>query len=181
MANSSTVPEPADTAARGARRRSSRLFFLLFCFSWTLFGYVLYVAIFRYEPITLHPAQDIIQMYGHVKETRDSDYSHVFNIIIRLRQTCFAKSDMASLELRQCMDDYTKSVIHLSRKFVNSVPRLPKFIQCLSKCPIMHSICEGDRTLGYTKNCMVIERNCIEYCLDLYWRGHYQRFSDELW
>jgi hypothetical protein len=95
--------------------------------------------------------------------------SEGFAQIIRNRLTCYARSATPLERFRVCSTPYVDEIIRNARQYVKSKPDIGRFIWRVQFCPIIHSMCIGEH--HGLEDCILMERQCIDAVLDLYWRG----------
>ncbi len=90
-----------------------------------------------------------------------------FEEISAARIRCYHTTPIGRLDI--CSKDYTYQILEAGRQEVDSAPDLGNFISQVSYCPIVHSICMGEK--DDLNQCIKAESQCIDGMLDLYWRG----------
>jgi hypothetical protein len=111
------------------------------------------------------------RIYGRMQETELSDLKDDLSVIINERLSCYSKNLKTFERVRECRKKYVRSIVTLCRKRIKSAPRLGDAILCFQYCPISHAVCMGDSIDCENVDCVSSEARCIEYCLDVHWRG----------
>lgn len=113
----------------------------------------------------------ILERYDRIKAVEiTDDLQEEFAAIIRKRTQCYEGETSFHSRLSNCRKAYINSLVRLSRKSVKSSPRLGEYLRCVSDCPITAALCNGESDSD-EKDCIYRETQCLEYCLDEYWRG----------
>ncbi len=102
------------------------------------------------------------------------------------RVECFGASPLERFK-GGCRSDYLNAIMKVGREEIVSAPRLGDFLANVDNCPVMYSVCmgekseqncrvtDGERVCDYADdqvlNCAAMEARCIDGVLDLYWRG----------
>jgi len=118
---------------------------------------------------------DCQKFYAAVKETELSEHSEALLEIIEKRMRCYSEEESLKRRLSECKKEYQLDIINYVKEKINSSPDFGKFIHCVETCPAVSAICKGERT----EDCSELEVQCIEFCLDKFWRGfmtyHYKK------
>lgn len=109
-------------------------------------------------------------LYNKVIKTRPSRVNaKAYEDIIKTRLGCFDDNYDFTTRMKVCNKQYALDIIKISRKTIQSRPRIGTFISYVTDCPIVSSICKG--TDASDEECIQLERQCIDFALDNYWRG----------
>lgn len=111
------------------------------------------------------------ELYNKVRETLPSEVNAQENTeAIRSRLQCYEEKIEYSQRIQICNNAYAKTIVSLARKEIHSRPSLGEFVINVGMCPILFNICMGQT--GHDKErCILFERQCIDYTLDIFWRG----------
>ena len=109
--------------------------------------------------------------YAEMEATELSALKDDLAEIIRERMKCYSENPMALDRVRECRKQYVLQIVELCRDRILSAPMLGNAILCFQYCPISNAVCRGDDIDSPSVDCIPMESKCIEYCLDLYWRG----------
>lgn len=113
---------------------------------------------------------EALMMYELIKQVKPSRIGgEEFQKIIRKRTICYDQATTPLERKLPCNISYVDSIIRIARENLKSVPQLGLFIRHVQYCPIVYSMCVGEHMDAET--CVNIERQCIDYTLDKYWRG----------
>ena len=110
----------------------------------------------------------IEEAYSEIKETHLLYIDDAWVDIINKRLQCFDSEYSVENRTKYCRRNYLKRILITARGKIKAAPLLGDFLVCLYMCPISHSMCKGN---DENDDCVVREVQCIEYCLDNYWRG----------
>lgn len=111
------------------------------------------------------------ELYRKVSETIPSVVNARGNEeAIRSRLKCYEDYHEYSQRIHICNNAYTKKIVRLARESVRSRPSLGEFAAHVGMCPILHNLCMG-QTENDKERCIQFERQCIDYTLDVFWRG----------
>jgi len=114
----------------------------------------------------------LTNFYEQVRETPlSSSLKADLKRIVESRLACYLDEQGYDGRLQECRDNYLTDTIAMARQKVPAAPMLGNFILCIRDCPISHAICAGEHSYNNGVDCTAIESQCIERCLDLYWRG----------
>lgn len=120
-------------------------------------------------------------IYNKVNQTVPSIVNAEGNTkLIRARLKCYAEHPSYSQRTQICNDAYLKKIVYLAREAIHSNPDIGRFIPNVSMCPIMFNLCMGKTDKNSTR-CIIFERQCIDYNLDVFWRGESQRPKTPSW
>lgn len=92
--------------------------------------------------------------------------------IINDRLSCYENNPEYVKRVSLCNDGYLKSIVNAARVEIHARPSLGEFIGSVRACPIMFGMCRGAG--NSVERCILFERQCIDYFLDVYWRGDWQ-------
>ncbi|RJQ57687.1 MAG: hypothetical protein C4530_12145 [Desulfobacteraceae bacterium] len=118
-----------------------------------------------------HSLSQINFSYARMQKTELSDLMEDLSAIIHERLDCYSQNVMALDRVADCRKKYIRQIVELCRRRIKSAPRLGDAILCLQYCPISQAVCRGDNIDLEDADCTPAESKCIEYCLDLFWRG----------
>ena len=118
--------------------------------------------------------QLVRQLYNNVRDTMPSEVNAVENTqAIQNRLKCYEENHDYGQRIQICNNKYVKSIVQHARKAVHSRPNLGEFVLNVDLCPILYNICMG-QTEDDKERCIRFERQCIDYTLDMFWRGSAQ-------
>ena len=118
--------------------------------------------------------QLVRQLYNNVRDTMPSEVNAVENTqTIQNRLKCYEENHDYGQRIQICNNKYVKSLVRLARKGIHSRPNLGEFVLNVDMCPILYNICMG-QTEDDKERCILFERQCIDYTLDMFWRGSAQ-------
>jgi len=118
--------------------------------------------------------QTVRDLYGKVRDTLPSEINAAENTrAITDRLQCYAENHDYGQRIQICDNRYVKRIVHLARKTIHSRPDLGEFVLNVGMCPILYNLCMG-QTENDKNRCILFERQCIDYTLDMYWRGSAQ-------
>lgn len=89
---------------------------------------------------------------------------------IRERLSCYEGYHDYTQRIKICNNTYIKEVVRLARQSIHSRPSLGEFVLNVGICPVLFNLCTG-QTNNDRERCILFERQCIDYTLDVYWRG----------
>ncbi|MFV0349546.1 MAG: hypothetical protein ACK5JO_13265 [Halodesulfovibrio sp.] len=89
---------------------------------------------------------------------------------IRERLNCYEGYHEYSQRIKICNNAYIKKIVRVARQSVHSRPSLGEFVLNVGICPVLYNLCMG-QTENDREECILFERQCIDYTLDVYWRG----------
>ena len=75
----------------------------------------------------------------------------------------------AETRIKTCAGKYLNSIVEIGKENIDSAPDMGAFINNVSRCPVVHSLCMGD--FANLDQCIRLEALCIEDMLDKHWRG----------
>ena len=115
--------------------------------------------------------QLVRDLYNNVRETLPSEVNAAENTqAIQRRLKCYEENHDYGQRIQICNNKYVKNIVHNARKAVHSRPSLGEFVLHINLCPILYNICMG-QTAYDKERCIQFERQCIDYTLDIFWRG----------
>jgi hypothetical protein len=118
--------------------------------------------------------QLVRELYGKVRETLPSEVNAEENTLaIQNRLKCYEENHDYGQRIQICNNKYVKAIVHNARSAVHSRPNLGEFVLNIDLCPILYNMCMG-KTEDNKERCMLFERQCIDYTLDMFWRGSAQ-------
>ena len=118
--------------------------------------------------------QTVRELYSNVRDTLPSEVNAVENTqTIQNRLKCYEENHEYGQRIQICNNKYVKSIVRNARKAVHSRPNLGEFVLNVDLCPILYNICMG-QTEDDKERCILFERQCIDYTLDMFWRGSAQ-------
>ena len=118
--------------------------------------------------------QLVRELYENVRNTLPSEVNAQQNTqAIRNRLACYEENHEYGKRIQICNNKYAKNIIQAARKAIHSRPSLGEFALNINMCPILYNICMGN-TEGNKERCILFERQCIDYTLDIFWRGSAQ-------
>jgi hypothetical protein len=92
---------------------------------------------------------------------------------IRDRLKCYEENHSYTQRIQVCNNAYVKRIVGLARETIHSRPNIGEFVLNVDKCPILYNLCMG-QTEQDRERCVLFERQCIDYTLDVFWRGSAQ-------
>lgn len=118
--------------------------------------------------------QLVRQLYNNVRDTMPSEVNAAENTqTIQNRLKCYEENHDYWQRIQICNNKYVKSLVRHARKGIHSRPSLGEFVLNVDMCPILYNICMG-QTEDDKERCILFERQCIDYTLDMFWRGSAQ-------
>ena len=118
--------------------------------------------------------QLVRDLYSNVRDTLPSEVNAEENTLtIQNRLRCYEENHDYGQRIQICNNKYVKSIVHNARNAVHSRPNLGEFVLNVDLCPILYNICMG-QTEDDKERCILFERQCIDYTLDMFWRGSAQ-------
>lgn len=118
--------------------------------------------------------QLVRQLYNNVRDTMPSEVNAVENTqTIQSRLKCYEENHDYGQRIQICNNKYVKNLVRHARKGIHSRPNLGEFVLNVDMCPILYNICMG-QTEDDKERCILFERQCIDYTLDMFWRGSAQ-------
>ena len=118
--------------------------------------------------------QFVRELYNNVRDTLPSEVNAAENMqTIQNRLKCYEENHDYGQRIQICNNKYVKSIVHNARNAVHSRPNLGEFVLNVDLCPILYNICMG-QTEDDKERCILFERQCIDYTLDMFWRGSAQ-------
>ena len=118
--------------------------------------------------------QLVRQLYNNVRDTMPSEVNAAENTqTIQNRLKCYEENHDYGQRIQICNNKYVKSLVRHARKGIHSRPSLGEFVLNVDMCPILYNICMG-QTEDDKERCILFERQCIDYTLDMFWRGSAQ-------
>jgi hypothetical protein len=111
-----------------------------------------------------------LQQYDIIKNDVESRAGRdLFLEAISERIQCYLTTQIPNDRHAKCVIPYLEKVVEIARGNIKSSPQLGKFLKAVQYCPVVYSMCNGDDF--ETVDCKLIECRCINYALDMYWRG----------
>ena len=118
--------------------------------------------------------QFVRELYNNVRDTMPSEVNAAENTqTIQNRLKCYEENHDYGQRIQICNNKYVKSLVRHARKGIHSRPSLGEFVLNVDMCPILYNICMG-QTEDDKERCILFERQCIDYTLDMFWRGSAQ-------
>ena len=118
--------------------------------------------------------QFVRELYNNVRDTMPSEVNAAENTqAIQNRLKCYEENHDYGQRIQICNNKYVKSLVRHARKGIHSRPNLGEFVLNVDMCPILYNICMG-QTEDDKERCILFERQCIDYTLDMFWRGSAQ-------
>ena len=118
--------------------------------------------------------QLVRELYNNVRDTLPSEINAEQNTqAIQNRLKCYEENHDYGQRIQICNNKYVKSLVHHARKAIHTRPNLGEFVTNIDFCPILYNICMG-QTDDDKERCILFERQCIDYTLDMFWRGSAQ-------
>ena len=118
--------------------------------------------------------QLVRDLYNNVRDTLPSAVNAEENpLTLQNRLRCYEENHDYGQRIQICNNKYVKGIVHHARKAVHSRPNLGEFVLNVDLCPILYNICMG-QTEDDKERCILFERQCIDYTLDMFWRGSAQ-------
>ena len=118
--------------------------------------------------------QFVRELYNNVRDTMPSEVNAAENMqTIQNRLKCYEENHDYGQRIQICNNKYVKSLVRHARKGIHSRPSLGEFVLNVDMCPILYNICMG-QTEDDKERCILFERQCIDYTLDMFWRGSAQ-------
>lgn len=110
-------------------------------------------------------------LYHKVEKTNPSVVNAKENQeTISARLQCYETHYEYSQRIQICNNSYIKNIVLLARKSIHSRPNLGEFVLNVALCPVINNLCMGQNENNREK-CIQFERQCIDYTLDVFWRG----------
>lgn len=125
----------------------------------------------RSSEMQRHSLSRVNALYAEMENCEVSDLKEDLSGIIKERLTCYSDNLVTMERVRECRKKYVRSIVAVSRSRIKSAPKLGDSILCFQYCPISEAVCQGDNIDNPTADCVLKEVQCIEYCLDMHWRG----------
>lgn len=118
---------------------------------------------------------DVVWYYGMIQKVELSELEGELKAIVMRRNSCYEGLSNPTSRLKTCRKRYLNDILDLARNNIKSAPSMGKFILSVRECPLAYSMCQGTEPEETDANlvCTVREIQCIEACLDTYWRGSY--------
>lgn len=114
----------------------------------------------------------VSRLYAHTLRTeaaRDEGGEMTQTVLQRLE--CYAANPAYIDRAQICNGKYLNGIVATAQKDVHATPAIGVFLEKVSLCPVVFSICRGEG--GDRHECALRERQCIDAFLDRYWRGEY--------
>jgi len=113
-------------------------------------------------------------LYDRVFNTLPSEVNAMENTeAIRDRLKCYEEKHEYLGRIQVCNNAYVKRIVALARASIRSRPNIGEFVLNVDMCPIVYNLCMG-QTHQDKERCILFERQCIDYTLDVFWRGSAQ-------
>ncbi|MDR0356577.1 MAG: hypothetical protein LBJ64_12710 [Deltaproteobacteria bacterium] len=128
----------------------------------------------------------LTSLYEGIENLHPSSLSPELMEIVKRRTDCYGESPTSRLN-GECNTRYLEDLIEVGRRNILSAPRIGYFLIDVKICPIMYSICMGERAdlvcreiggeMSCTNSpdndvrCTAVEAKCIDGVLDEHWRG----------
>ena len=123
-----------------------------------------------YQVAQLNTMQASLALYRQVQKTKLSATSReLFYDTVNKRLDCYLQHGDYLDRLQICNRNYVNTIIEKARIQLKTMPAVGAFARELRMCPIVYAICMGE--CGDREKCIEMELRCIDYYLDLYWRG----------
>ena len=115
----------------------------------------------------------ITKEYKSIQKVEFSELETELEALVKKRNDCYGSHSELSSRLSDCRKHYLSDILALARQNIKSAPSLGKFMLCVRECPLTYSMCRGAESdeANPDVECSIKEVQCIEACLDLYWRG----------
>lgn len=114
------------------------------------------------------------ELYERVRNTMPSGVNAEGNAAAILeRLKCYEENHGYTQRIQICNNAYVKQIVGLAREAIHSRPNIGEFVLNVDKCPIVYNLCMG-QTEQDRERCVLFERRCIDYTLDVFWRGSAQ-------
>lgn len=118
--------------------------------------------------------QLVRHLYNNVRDTLPSEVNAAENTqAIQDRLKCYEENHDYGQRIQICNNKYVKKLVQHARKGIQSRPNLGEFVLNVDMCPILYNLCMG-QTEDDKERCILFERQCIDYTLDMFWRGSAQ-------
>ena len=117
--------------------------------------------------------EQMVKGYEMIQDVELSELEDELKAVATARNDCYGGLSKISSRLKTCRKSYLSDILALARQNIKSAPDLGKFILCIQDCPLAYSMCQGEEfnETDDDSECIVKEVQCIESCLDRYWRG----------
>lgn len=117
--------------------------------------------------------EDMVMGYEAIEEVELSELEGELKEVVKRRNDCYGNISNLSPRLSICRKHYLSEILALARQNIKSAPDLGKFMLCVRECPLAYSMCAGTEIeeININSECTIKEIQCIELCLDRYWRG----------
>ncbi len=115
----------------------------------------------------------MVMGYEMIQGVELSELERELKAEVNARNDCYEGLSNLSMRLKICRKQYLTDILVLARKNIKSSPSMGKFVLCVQECPLAYSMCRGEESneANDGSECAVKEVQCIEACLDRYWRG----------
>ena len=118
-------------------------------------------------------ADDLVNIYAALEHVPLSPLYDMTREIIAARVACYGQH--YTIEGRTlCRKTYAQQIYFVAAENIRSTPMKGYFVLCVRLCPLAYAICQGDQTLQAgddATDCIAKEAQCIESCMDDFWRG----------
>ncbi len=117
--------------------------------------------------------EKMVARYETVRKTELSEFEGLLEKVAKERFACYADISAYDKRLVNCRKQYMNDILEIARQNIKSAPSLGEFMLCVRDCPLAYSMCRGVDTDGdyEPSECIEAEVQCVEWCLDTYWRG----------
>ncbi len=160
---------------------------LIYALPWLFLGLLSAVFVLALAGPSGEVAHDELRRdYEDVEKVYPSSLSPRLIELAQKRVDCFGASPMERFN-GACRSDYLNSILQVGREEIKSAPRLGDFLANVDNCPVMYSVCmgekseqdcrviDGENVCEYAEdnvlNCAAMEARCIDKVLDTFWRG----------
>jgi len=127
----------------------------------------------------------LLHAYEEVKEAPLSPLKDAIGQVVEDRLECYVRNTDSQSRIQNCLNDYLRKIVFIARGGIQTVPLVGEFLLCARDCPVIYAMCRGepreellqslkerfiDASL-YDDACIARETQCVEICLDKFWRG----------
>lgn len=132
------------------------------------------------EMTDLRPNTEMVRyFYGQAKKTEPSMVdARQHEQVIRDRLQCYFDNPVFTARMNNCNNHYINRIIELARASLTARPSMGDFVRKINTCPVIHNLCMGE--VGVPDECILLERKCIDYFLDEFWRGNWEHTLKEM-
>ncbi len=111
------------------------------------------------------------RLYRNSERTQLSTTSwELFRGTVSKRLACYREHGFWVDRIQTCNYAYVSGIIDSARKRIRAMPAVGIFVREVRNCPEVYAIAMA-KTSGDKEKSMDMELRCIDYNLDLYWRG----------